>query len=43
MTITTYLPLKKFHIVPLTELDPNSIKEAAKNTLHDREEIDPHR
>ncbi|MBW3532988.1 hypothetical protein [Shewanella sp. NKUCC06_TVS] len=39
MTTTTYLALQKFHIVPLNNLDPTSIKIAAKNTICDREDI----
>lgn len=35
----TYLPLDKFHIVPLDSLDPSSIKKSAKRTFRDREEI----
>lgn len=38
-TYTTYLPLNKFHIVPLDSLEPSSIKRAAKKTFHDREKI----
>ncbi len=38
---TTYLPLQKFHIVPITSLDPLSLKASAKFTKRDREKI-PH-
>ncbi|MGR6780511.1 hypothetical protein [Moritella viscosa] len=39
--LTSYLPLQKFHIVPITSLDPLSLKKSAKFTKRDREKI-PH-
>lgn len=38
---TTYIPLEKFHIVPITGLTPESLKYSAKKTIRDREKI-PH-
>ena len=38
---TTYIPLEKFHIVPVTGLTPESLKYSAKKTIRDREKI-PH-
>jgi len=35
----SYLPLQKFHIVPITALDPLSIKASAKKAKCDREKI----
>ncbi|EME0092515.1 hypothetical protein VXI05_000492 [Vibrio parahaemolyticus] len=36
---TTYIPLEKFHIVPLTGLSPVELKISAKRTSRDREKI----
>lgn len=36
---TTYIPLEKFHIVPLTGLSPAELKISAKRTSRDREKI----
>lgn len=36
---TTYIPLEKFHIVPVKGLSPAELKKSAKKTLHDREKI----
>ncbi|MGF1688418.1 hypothetical protein L4C36_17290 [Photobacterium japonica] len=36
---STYIPLKKFHIVTLTGLSPAELKTSAKRTSHDREKI----
>lgn len=36
---TTYIPLEKFHIVPVTGLTPESLKYSAKKTIRDREKI----
>lgn len=36
---TTYIPLEKFHIVPLTGLSPEDLKTSAKRTSRDREKI----
>lgn len=38
-TPTTYIPLEKFHIVPLTGLSPAELKTSAKRTSRDREKI----
>ena len=38
---TTYIPLEKFHIVPITGLTPENLKYSAKKTIRDREKI-PH-
>ena len=38
---TTYIPLEKFHILPVTGLTPESLKYSAKKTIRDREKI-PH-
>ncbi len=38
-TQISYLPLDKFHIVPITNLDPHSIKASAKKAKCDREKI----
>ncbi|WP_235985092.1 hypothetical protein [Acinetobacter baretiae] len=38
-TILSYLPLKKFHILPIYGLEPDLIKQSAKSTLRDREKI----
>lgn len=36
---TKFLPLKKFHIVPITSISPEQIKKAAKNVRRDKEKI----
>tara|TARA_Y100001973_G_C5201118_1_gene337764 strand:+ start:1372 stop:3231 length:1860 start_codon:yes stop_codon:yes gene_type:complete len=36
---TTYLPLEKFHIVPVKSLSPSELKVSAKRTNRDREKI----
>lgn len=37
--ILGYLPLKKFHILPIYGLEPDLIKQSAKSTFRDREKI----
>lgn len=34
-----YLPLKRFHIVPICGLHPDQIKQSARNVIQDREKI----
>lgn len=36
---TFYLPLKNFHIVPINDLSPESIKSSVKNASRDREKV----
>ena len=36
---TTYIPLEKFHIVPVSGLSPEQLKSSAKKTIRDREKI----
>lgn len=36
---TSYLPLKKFHIIPINGLSPESIKSSVKNASRDREKV----
>ncbi|WP_212750857.1 hypothetical protein [Pseudoalteromonas sp. S1612] len=36
---TTYIPLEKFHILPVTGLTPENLKYSAKKIIKDREKI----
>ncbi|MGR3983350.1 hypothetical protein [Pseudoalteromonas sp. 1181_04] len=38
---TTYIPLDKFHILPVTGLTPDNLKYSAKKIIKDREKISP--
>lgn len=38
---TTYIPLEKFHILPVTGLTPQNLKYSAKKIIKDREKISP--